>query len=101
MAIQVVRVGRRWPKRYHIRVTPPEGTWSTARSVGKQRLNWRLRKITHPTDFWDLIAVADERYELEGRGRRRCTGVHLDFQVWVDRKLTNPLRFLGNRVRLR
>ena len=30
-----------------------------------------------------------------------CTGVHLHFQVWVNRKLTDPLRFLGNRVRLR
>ena len=30
-----------------------------------------------------------------------CTGVHLHFQVWVDGKLTNPLRFLGSRVRLR
>lgn len=30
-----------------------------------------------------------------------CTGVHLHFQVWADGKLTNPLRFLGNRVRLR
>jgi murein DD-endopeptidase MepM/ murein hydrolase activator NlpD len=30
-----------------------------------------------------------------------CTGVHLHFQVWVGGKLTNPLRFLGNRVRLR
>jgi murein DD-endopeptidase MepM/ murein hydrolase activator NlpD len=30
-----------------------------------------------------------------------CTGVHLHFQVWVSGKLTDPLRFLGNRVRLR
>lgn len=30
-----------------------------------------------------------------------CTGVHLHFQVWADGKLTNPLRFLGRRVRLR
>jgi murein DD-endopeptidase MepM/ murein hydrolase activator NlpD len=30
-----------------------------------------------------------------------CTGVHLHFQVWVDGKLTDPMRFLGNRVRLR
>jgi murein DD-endopeptidase MepM/ murein hydrolase activator NlpD len=30
-----------------------------------------------------------------------CTGVHLHFQVWVHGKLTNPLRFLGHRVRLR
>jgi murein DD-endopeptidase MepM/ murein hydrolase activator NlpD len=30
-----------------------------------------------------------------------CTGVHLHFQVWVDGKLTDPLRFLGKRVRLR
>jgi murein DD-endopeptidase MepM/ murein hydrolase activator NlpD len=30
-----------------------------------------------------------------------CTGVHLHFQVWVNGKLTDPLRFLGNRVRLR
>jgi murein DD-endopeptidase MepM/ murein hydrolase activator NlpD len=30
-----------------------------------------------------------------------CTGVHLHFQVWVHGKLTNPLRFLGSRVRLR
>jgi murein DD-endopeptidase MepM/ murein hydrolase activator NlpD len=29
-----------------------------------------------------------------------CTGVHLHFQVWVDGKLTDPMRFLGNRVRL-
>jgi murein DD-endopeptidase MepM/ murein hydrolase activator NlpD len=30
-----------------------------------------------------------------------CTGVHLHLQVWLDGKLTDPLRFLGNRVRLR
>ena len=30
-----------------------------------------------------------------------CTGVHLHFQVWVDGKLTDQQRFLGNRVRLR
>jgi murein DD-endopeptidase MepM/ murein hydrolase activator NlpD len=30
-----------------------------------------------------------------------CTGVHLHFQVWVNGRLTDPLRFLGNRVRLR
>jgi murein DD-endopeptidase MepM/ murein hydrolase activator NlpD len=30
-----------------------------------------------------------------------CTGVHLHFQVWVDGKLTDPLRFLGKRVKLR
>ena len=30
-----------------------------------------------------------------------CTGVHLHFQVWVHGKLTDPQRFLGNRVRLR
>ena len=30
-----------------------------------------------------------------------CTGVHLHFNVWVNGKLTDPLRFLGNRVRLR
>ena len=30
-----------------------------------------------------------------------CTGVHLHFQVWVNGKLTDPQRFLGNRVRLR
>jgi murein DD-endopeptidase MepM/ murein hydrolase activator NlpD len=30
-----------------------------------------------------------------------CTGTHLHFQVWVNGKLTDPLRFLGNRVRLR
>ena len=30
-----------------------------------------------------------------------CTGVHLHFQVWVNGKLTDPQRYLGNRVRLR
>jgi murein DD-endopeptidase MepM/ murein hydrolase activator NlpD len=30
-----------------------------------------------------------------------CTGVHLHFQVWANGKLTDPQRFLGNRVRLR
>ena len=30
-----------------------------------------------------------------------CTGVHLHFQVWKDGKLVDPLRYLGNRVRLR
>jgi murein DD-endopeptidase MepM/ murein hydrolase activator NlpD len=30
-----------------------------------------------------------------------CYGVHLHFQTWVNGKLTDPLRFLGNRVRLR
>jgi murein DD-endopeptidase MepM/ murein hydrolase activator NlpD len=30
-----------------------------------------------------------------------CTGVHLHFQVWVNGKLTDPQRFLGNRVKLR
>ena len=41
--------------------------------------------------------------ELIGRAgcTGSCTGVHLHLQVWVDGKLTDPLRFLGNRVRLR
>ena len=30
-----------------------------------------------------------------------CTGVHLHFQVWVNGKLTEPQRYLGNRVKLR
>jgi len=30
-----------------------------------------------------------------------CTGVHLHFQVWVHGKLTDPMRFLKGRVRLR
>jgi murein DD-endopeptidase MepM/ murein hydrolase activator NlpD len=30
-----------------------------------------------------------------------CTGVHLHFQVWLRGRLVDPLRFLGNRVRLR
>ena len=30
-----------------------------------------------------------------------CTGVHLHFQVWVNEKLTDPQRYLGNRVKLR
>jgi len=30
-----------------------------------------------------------------------CTGVHLHFQVWVYGRLTDPQRFLGDRVRLR
>jgi murein DD-endopeptidase MepM/ murein hydrolase activator NlpD len=30
-----------------------------------------------------------------------CTGTHLHFQVWVNGKLTDPLRFLGDRIRLR
>jgi murein DD-endopeptidase MepM/ murein hydrolase activator NlpD len=30
-----------------------------------------------------------------------CTGVHLHFQVWVHGKLTDPMRFLNGRVRLR
>ena len=30
-----------------------------------------------------------------------CTGVHLHFQVWANGKLTDPQRYLGNRVRLR
>ena len=30
-----------------------------------------------------------------------CTGVHLHFQVWVNGKLTDPQRYLGNRVKLR
>ena len=51
MGIRVVRDGRRWPKRYHATVTPPEGSWSTKRPVGRQQLNWKLRNITHSTDF--------------------------------------------------
>jgi murein DD-endopeptidase MepM/ murein hydrolase activator NlpD len=41
--------------------------------------------------------------ELIGRAgcTGSCTGVHLHLQVWVEGKLTDPLRFLGNRVRLR
>jgi murein DD-endopeptidase MepM/ murein hydrolase activator NlpD len=41
--------------------------------------------------------------ELIGRAgcTGSCTGVHLHFQVWADGKLTDPLRFLGKRVRLR
>jgi murein DD-endopeptidase MepM/ murein hydrolase activator NlpD len=30
-----------------------------------------------------------------------CTGTHLHFQVWVNGTLTDPQRFLGNRVYLR
>jgi hypothetical protein len=65
MAIEVRRTPGRWPKRYHVTVTPPDGDWSTARPVGKQRLNWKMRHSVHSTDFWDLIARADERYERE------------------------------------
>jgi murein DD-endopeptidase MepM/ murein hydrolase activator NlpD len=44
-----------------------------------------------------------ERGQLIGRAgcTGSCTGVHLHFQTWVNGKLTNPLRFLGDRVRLR
>ena len=66
MGVRVFRVGRRWPKRYEATVTPPEGNWSTNRPVGRQRLNWKLRKITHPTDFWDLVNAADIEYERRG-----------------------------------
>lgn len=67
MGIQVRRVGRRWPKRYHVTVTPPDGDWTTSRPVGKQRLNWKLRDIVHSTDFWDIVAAADEVCEREQR----------------------------------
>jgi hypothetical protein len=67
MAIQVRRVGRRRPKRYLVSVTPPDGDWSTRRPVGKQRLSWKLRRIVHSTDFWDLVASADQQYEREQR----------------------------------
>ena len=63
MAIRVVRVGSQWPKRYQVTVTPPEGSWTTKRPVGRQRLNWKLRNLTHPTDFWDLVNAADAEYE--------------------------------------
>jgi len=47
----------------------------------------------------DRVAVG----QLIGRAgcTGSCTGVHLHFQVWVNGKLTDPLRFLGKRVRLR
>jgi murein DD-endopeptidase MepM/ murein hydrolase activator NlpD len=43
------------------------------------------------------------RGELIGRAgcTGSCTGVHLHFQVWLRGRLVDPLRFLGNRVRLR
>jgi hypothetical protein len=63
MTIRVVRVGRRWPKQYQATVTPPEGSWSAKRAVGRQRLNWKRRNITHSTDFWDLVNAADAQYE--------------------------------------
>jgi murein DD-endopeptidase MepM/ murein hydrolase activator NlpD len=52
-----------------------------------------------------LVSPGDRVAEGELIGRAgctgSCTGVHLHFQVWVNGKLTDPLRFLGNRVRLR
>jgi murein DD-endopeptidase MepM/ murein hydrolase activator NlpD len=52
-----------------------------------------------------LVSPGDRVAEGELIGRAgctgSCTGVHLHFQVWVNGKLNDPLRFLGNRVRLR
>jgi murein DD-endopeptidase MepM/ murein hydrolase activator NlpD len=52
-----------------------------------------------------LVKRGDRVAEGQLIGRAGCTGscygTHLHFQVWVNGKLTNPLRFLGNRVRLR
>ena len=52
-----------------------------------------------------LVKRGDRVAEGQLIGRAGCTGscygIHLHFQVWVNGKLTNPLRFLGNRVRLR
>jgi murein DD-endopeptidase MepM/ murein hydrolase activator NlpD len=70
-------------------------------------------KIRHPRGIVTMyahLARADvargdrvERGQLIARAgcTGSCTGVHLHFQTWVNGKLTNPLRFLGNRVRLR
>jgi murein DD-endopeptidase MepM/ murein hydrolase activator NlpD len=70
-------------------------------------------KIRHPdgivTMYAHLARAFVKRGDMVTRGQLMaragctgsCTGVHLHFQVWVHGKLTDPLRFLGNRVRLR
>jgi murein DD-endopeptidase MepM/ murein hydrolase activator NlpD len=70
-------------------------------------------KVRHEGGIVTMYAHLAEAFVKEGdsvvRGQLiaragctgSCTGVHLHFQVWVSGKLTDPQRFLGNRVRLR
>jgi murein DD-endopeptidase MepM/ murein hydrolase activator NlpD len=54
------------------------------------------RALVHPGD-----RVAEGQLIGKAGCTGSCTGVHLHFQVWVNGKLTDPQRYLGNRVRLR
>jgi murein DD-endopeptidase MepM/ murein hydrolase activator NlpD len=70
-------------------------------------------KVRHAGRIVTMYAHLARAYVKEGASVERgqliaragctgsCTGVHLHFQVWVNGKLTDPLRFLGDRVRLR
>ena len=54
------------------------------------------KAFVHPGD-----RVAEGQLIARAGCTGSCTGTHLHFQVWMNGKLTDPQRFLGNRVRLR
>ncbi len=61
MAIELRRVGNRWPKRYVAVVTPPHGDWQGDRPLSRRAIRKRLYADgNHSTDVGDAFSAADE-----------------------------------------
>lgn len=67
MAIEIRRVGGKWPRRYIATVTPPNGDWESERPQSRRAIWRRLSKDnTHPADGWPAFNHADAVWK-EGR----------------------------------
>jgi hypothetical protein len=63
MAIDVRRVGHKWPKRYLADVTRPHGEWRTDTPASKSAIRRKLYALgNHSTDIGDAFAAADEAW---------------------------------------
>jgi hypothetical protein len=63
MSIEVRRVGRKWPRRYVVKVTPPNGEWDTQRPMGRLMIKRRLfADKAHIQDVAHAFAEADAKW---------------------------------------